>query len=645
MNALSLRHWPIGRRLLLLSLVLGLAVLVSTLAVLNAQVSALRSTRAELDGLGPVRALLRAAQHLQAHRGQSAAMLGGAADADGPRVRAALALGQALDDARQQLARTSHLQALAVDVEDVAQRFRAIRAGVESRQLAGPDSFKAHSALVASLLQAIYRVNKASRLLLDPEPEVYFLVVAGLSESPRIAEAAAQLRGMGAGMIASGERDPAAQMVLASRLGELEDHLRSYETALQSAFEYSPQVQAALQPDVGAPLAAVRGFADTVRTQLLGNDPPTLAYAEFFAAGTAAVDAQLAMTDRVSGVAADTLHARERRDRWLLGAVVAAVAGLALAAALLAWRLARGIVQPVREAVSLAQAFAQGDLTRSWATDRRDEIGVLMNALDAARLAWVDIMRQLRHTAESVSTASGQIAAGNQDLSGRTESAASSLQETAASVEQITGTVRHTADAARTASQLATDAAQAARDGGTVVARVVSTMDGINGSSRKIADIIGVIDGIAFQTNILALNAAVEAARAGEQGRGFAVVAGEVRTLAQRSAQAAREIKSLIGASVEQVEAGAALVRDAGTSMDDIVAAVQRVSDLVGEISSAAHEQSAGLSQVNVAVASLDQTTQQNAALVEESAAAAESLLDQARRLSGAVERFRLQPA
>ncbi|MDP3521168.1 MAG: methyl-accepting chemotaxis protein [Hydrogenophaga sp.] len=250
-------------------------------------------------------------------------------------------------------------------------------------------------------------------------------------------------------------------------------------------------------------------------------------------------------------------------------------------------------------------------------------------------------VQTVREAAQSIQTASSEIASGNQDLSQRTEQTASNLQQAASSLEQLTATVRQSADAARQANQLAGSAAEVAQRGGSVVHQVVSTMDDISESSKKIADIIGVIDGIAFQTNILALNAAVEAARAGEQGRGFAVVAGEVRNLAQRSAQAAKEIKALISTSVDKVQGGSELVRQAGATMEDIVQSVQRVSDIIGEISSAATEQSEGIAQVNIAVNQLDQMTQQNAALVEESAAAATSMRDQADRMADAVEVFR----
>ncbi len=319
------------------------------------------------------------------------------------------------------------------------------------------------------------------------------------------------------------------------------------------------------------------------------------------------------------------------------------VAAAAAAALLFGRQVARSITLPLATTVQATGRIAQGDLSVPVQTDGRDEMAEMQQSLATMQASLRELVGELRHGSESIGTASAQIASGSQDLSSRTEQTAGRLQQAASSLEQLTGTVGQTAEAARSANDLAHSASEAASRGGEVVSQVVSTMQAIHGSSQKIADIIGTIDGIAFQTNILALNAAVEAARAGEQGRGFAVVAGEVRSLAQRSAEAAREIKRLIGDSVEKVDTGTQLVAQAGSAMSDIVSRVQRVSDIIADISHASGEQSGGIGQVNGAVTELDSMTQQNAALVEQSAAAAESLREQAGRLSSAVGRFHLQ--
>jgi methyl-accepting chemotaxis protein len=325
----------------------------------------------------------------------------------------------------------------------------------------------------------------------------------------------------------------------------------------------------------------------------------------------------------------------------LLFAVVVAVA------ILLGRMLAISVSAPIRAAAVAAQRVANGDLTVALETGRRDEAGQLLGAVAGMTQNLRDVLGELAARAQTVADTSAQIAQGNLDLSQRTEEQASTLEETASSMEELTSTVTQNAQTAREASQLAVGASEVARQGGRVVGQVVSTMTGIAASSRKISEIIGVIDGIAFQTNILALNAAVEAARAGEQGRGFAVVAAEVRNLAQRSAAAAKEIKALIGVSVEQVESGSKLVEAAGQTMGDIVLSVKKVSNLIAEIAAASQEQSAGIEQVNTAVTQMDQVVQQNASLVEEATAATESMKEQALSLLQVVNRFDLgsQPA
>ncbi|CAN5899970.1 methyl-accepting chemotaxis protein [soil metagenome] len=364
--------------------------------------------------------------------------------------------------------------------------------------------------------------------------------------------------------------------------------------------------------------------------------------ADFIPASKTYVERMQALLDlQRSTIDASAAAIEAEASQALMGiAIVGCVALLfgAIAAAF----LTRSITRPVARATLLADAVAQGDLGYQVTSEGRDEIAGLMTSLGKMTASLRQMVSSVRASTDSIGTASAEIATGNQDLSARTEQTASNLQQTASSMEQLTGTVKQSADAARQANQLAVTAAEVAARGGVVVSQVVSTMEDINQSSKKIADIIGVIDGIAFQTNILALNAAVEAARAGEQGRGFAVVATEVRSLAQRSAAAAKEIKGLIGSSVEKVEGGTRLVADAGDTMREIVGSVQRVSHMIAEITAAASEQSDGIGQVNTAVTQLDQMTQQNAALVEESAAAAESLKEQATKLSGVVAVFKL---
>ena len=354
----------------------------------------------------------------------------------------------------------------------------------------------------------------------------------------------------------------------------------------------------------------------------------------------------LARLTELNSQGADVAHADARgayasSRGWVIGLLMASVA---VALSLAAW-MTRLVTRPLKQAIGAAQRIAEGDLSVELEAQGRDETAQLLQALGHMRQRLVSIVQGVRESAESVATASAQIAQGNGELSGRTESQASALQETAASMEQLGSTARLNADHAGQAHELAQAASTIARQGGDAVAKVVATMQGISDSAGRIADIIGTIDGIAFQTNILALNAAVEAARAGEQGRGFAVVAGEVRVLAQRSAEAAKEIKALIGTSLERVDQGSSLVDQAGATMSQVVTSIRRVTGIVSEISTASREQSAGVSQVGEAVAQMDQATQQNAALVEESAAAAASLRQQAEQLVQAMAVFRLQHA
>ncbi|MCH8178917.1 MAG: MCP four helix bundle domain-containing protein [Proteobacteria bacterium] len=441
------------------------------------------------------------------------------------------------------------------------------------------------------------------------------------------------------------EADPAAKATQAQRLNDSRDKtlpplLAAYERLIASDEERVLYKQMRDQIDayhatVGTVLAASNGGDERLaeaRTLLNG------ASSKAFLALVATVDKDIELNAEGARQAVAQSQSTYNEGFWIALAVMATAA---LSCTLMAWQITRSITQPLAEAVSLAHAVADGDLSRELRVSGRDEISTLGHTLNNMSHQLSGLVSRIRGGTESIATASAQIAQGNADLSARTEHQAASLQETAASMQQMDDTVRGNSDHARQANQLALQATEVAAQGGQDVGHAVATMGAIQESSRRIADIIGVIDGIAFQTNILALNAAVEAARAGEQGRGFAVVATEVRSLAQRSANAAREIKALITDSVEKVEMGTAQVNQAGRTIDDVVLQVRKVNDLIAEISSSSTEQSQGVGQINQAVTQLDQTTQQNAALVEETSAAAESMRQQAQQLAQAVSAFR----
>ena len=407
----------------------------------------------------------------------------------------------------------------------------------------------------------------------------------------------------------------------------------SEEKPLLNAIQSAEQRYFATQPELLRTSRSTDGVTDALRDVYAG--PSRTAFNEL----AAAVETGIQFQTKGATMAYQMSQSQYETTR---ATVIALLIASIVIGAVLARVITRSITSPVNQALTLAQAIESGNLTSRVHSDSKDELGQLLRAMSGMTESLVKVVSNVRSGSEGVATASSEIAQGNHDLSSRTESQASALEETAASMEQLSATVTQNADNARQASQLAQSASTVAMQGGAVVSQVVDTMKGINVSSRKISDIISVIDGIAFQTNILALNAAVEAARAGEQGRGFAVVASEVRSLAGRSAAAAKEIKTLINASVERVEFGSALVDKAGETMTEVVSSIRRVTDIMGEISAASSEQAAGVSQVGEAVSQMDRATQQNSALVEEMAAAASSLQNQSEDLVKVVASFKL---
>ena len=522
------------------------------------------------------------------------------------------------------------------------QTWRTLEQAVAARSIEQAQSTAQHTQLIATLLQLNESLVHAYGLQIDPEADTHALVQASLAQAPMLGEKLGMLRAQGASALGKRELTPQGKgqlLVLQQRVAELQgDTFRGLDRALQG----NAELQRALGSSAQAVQGQIQQSLQMVERDILNATELQLPSKDYFDAFTRTIEALNALNNLSMASLDQALQARVAGlQRNLLWVALALVLTLSATSAM-ALVFVRSMTGPLSQAVALSRAVAQGDLSGEPIAHGTNEVGQLLEALQQMRAQLTQVVRNVRSGSESVATASVQIAQGNTDLSARTESQASALEETAASMEQLNATVRQNADSAQQASQLAANASTVAVQGGEVVAQVVDTMHGINASSQKISDIIGVIDSIAFQPHILALNAAVEAARAGEQGRGFAVVASEVRSLAGRSAEAAREIKTLISASVERVAQGSALVDRAGATMSEVVGAIRRVTDIVGEISAASHEQSLGVAQVGEAVTQMDQVTQQNAALVEEMAAAASSLKNQAEDLVQVVSVFRL---
>ncbi len=603
-----------------------------------------QAAQQEASGLAPAAAWIKLAKLTAEHRGMSAGFLGGNEEFRAKREAKQKDVDAALKDAQQALAALDipHAQAL---LAGQGQEWQALATGVGAKSVNGKDSFKRHNALVQRQLKLLDEVVAVSGLSLEPHAATYNLVVSTLERLPQASEAVGQLRGFGAGMLAKQAFDAQDKAFMAATMASAQQAFGTVLTELQRSGEADPAIGRLMAPLQAKAKANWDAATATIQKDILEAEAPALAGAAYFAKLTEAIDAQQALATAAFGLLDTELRGRARTTTWKVG--LAAGLGLLLACfnLFLAVSMVRSIRRSSLAAMDTAAALARGDFSVQHHAHSHDEFGQIVQALDQARLGVSQALADVRQGVDTIATASEQISQGSSDLSQRTEQQASALQQTAASMEELTGTVSQSSDSARQASQLASAASAAAAEGGEVMSRVVGTMDEIAQASQKISAIIGVIDGIAFQTNILALNAAVEAARAGEQGRGFAVVASEVRQLAQRSAEAAREIKSMISASTERVDAGGRLVQTAGRSIQEIVSQVQRMNDLIGEIAAASSEQSKGIAQINEAVNHLDQGTQQNSALAEESAAAAESLREQSERLAQTVSAFRLAGA
>ncbi|WP_075259373.1 methyl-accepting chemotaxis protein [Herbaspirillum camelliae] len=635
-----INHLRFSRKFALIGALAFLLFIVPTTLLVRGNLQDLATAQREQLAVEPGRDLLLLLKQMQQHRGLSALYL-----SDGNAGAADRAERQKQVEATLERVRTGILplqdKALMESLERVSSQWRALTQAVSSKAITGAQSNLQHAELIALELDLIDQLANSSGLALEAEAALFYVQRAVMNELPQLTEALGQTRARGAVMLGRGQASAEER----ARLENLADRARrSYESARKSLTLAAGRhaLPANLERARAEALKAAEEGFKLADSAIIRADNLSMPAPEWVATMTRIIDTQFVLVNASFDLMRDELQAKIPRLRNELLLLCGLLGLLAAAALWVMVAVTRATTTAINDAVRLAEAVSAGDLTQHVQINGSDEVARLLTAMQAMTSQLSTVVSSVRSNSESVATASAQIAQGNADLSKRTEEQASALQQTAASMEELGSTVAQNADGARQAGDLARDAAHVAGQGGQVVQQVVQTMQGLHASSDRISDIIGVIDGIAFQTNILALNAAVEAARAGEQGRGFAVVATEVRSLAQRSATAAREIKELITASVEQVGQGTQLADQAGKTMEEIVTSIRRVSDIMVAINAATAEQNTGIAQVGQAVTQMDTTTQQNAALVEESAAAAISLSSQARELVQAVAVFRV---
>ncbi|HQN13533.1 MAG TPA: methyl-accepting chemotaxis protein [Quisquiliibacterium sp.] len=611
-----------------------------TLVVLE-RIDEHRVLRLEQRAMAPARDLLGAVRLLQQHRGLSAGALSGNAAAAAALKEKRVEVEAALGVSAKSLQGFGNAD-LVSRAATLAQDWSALRAAYDGGALKAPESFTRHTNLINGQLRLLDELAVVSGLSLDSEAGTYFTVVAVLNHLPQLTESLGQLRARGTSALTRGELSPEDRATLIGLLGAARSAEAGAALALERAVKGEPELRRAFESTGQTASTKAAEMFRLVESLFLATDKASIEATAYFAQTTQAIDAQFALIDTAFPALHRALDVRVAQAGTLIALVVGAMLAGLVIGALLIRAILGTLKRSVEAAKAAADAMAEGDLTVDARAETRDEVGMLVDAIGRSRARLEEIIRGIRAASESVATASGEIAQGNLDLSSRTEEQASSLQQTAASMEQMAASVRASAQTAQDASRLAGDALDAAQQGGQVFSSVNATMQQIHQSSQRIAEIIAVVDSISFQTNILALNAAVESARAGEHGRGFAVVASEVRQLAHRSAEAAREIKDLIGESVGRVEAGTRTVEEAGTAIQRIVERVGQVSAMIDTIHSASGEQSIGIGEVNTAVSQLDMVTQQNAALVEQASAVSASLRDQAARMQESVSIFRI---
>jgi methyl-accepting chemotaxis protein len=603
------------------------------------------ATTLEIEGVAPAQRLLPVLKLMQQHRGLSAIVLSGNETALPKRTAKMEETDKAIAELDGAIRTAASAPAILGEWQQIRNNWSSLAGKVSQHKIAPKDSIREHGALIGQLLQLNGMLLDHFGLRRDAEADTFYLIDAALLQSPNLSEALGRMRAVGAGLLTAKGATPEERVTMSAMSDKANDRYQALNDSFGKATALHPQLKSKLQQPGQAALELANKSLQLAQEQIVKAEQLSYSELDYFNQFSIAIDAQFTLNGSAVTELQDLLQQRLTRLNGTRYTLTAAIALLTLLAAWIGTLISRGLIkqlggEPDYDAL-IASRIASGDLSGSIALQANDDSS-LLHAMKTMRDSLAGIVGQVRSGTDAIVTASGQIAAGNIDLSSRTEEQASSLEETASSMEELASTVRTNADHVNQANRFAVSASEIAARSGAVVEQVVETMDSINASSRKIVDIIGVIDGIAFQTNILALNAAVEAARAGEQGRGFAVVATEVRSLAQRSAAAAKEIKTLIDDSVGKVDAGSVLVRQAGDTTQQLLASMKQVTGIMAEIAVASLEQSSGIEQVNLAIAQMDDVTQQNAALVEQAAAATESMQLQAEKLAQVVSVFKL---
>ncbi len=632
----SLMLW---QKFVALSLIAAILATIPAILYTSEAAKALDAYVAEKEGLPVVVAGLKLVQLTQQHRGLSALFLG---DSPGSAEKRA-AKQKETDDAYLKIdafVKSAKEKQIDAAWQDAKKDWESLRANVSNKSLSVPQSYNAHTALMPKLLKVNDLLGDYYGLSLDPDKDTYQLIQSMFYQLPYLTEELGKTRAKGGGLLVKKAVTQEDRNALAAILARVSDRRDQTLSAFNKAADANPDFRSKFGPAMQEAEVAARKLVELASEQIIKPETLEFSAPDYVQIATNTIDLQFALnaaTAKELETVLDNKIAAFHKTRWsMLGSMFALLA----LAGWLATLIARSVTVPLNNAIDIAQKVANGNLNNDFEVGPENEVGKLLRALKEMNESLRHLVGDVRVSIDSIGAATRDIANGNADVSSRLESQASNLEETASSMEQLTSTVKQNADNARQANELVITASDVATKGGSVVSQVVQTMGEINDSSRKIVDIIGVIDGIAFQTNILALNAAVEAARAGEQGRGFAVVASEVRNLAQRSAAAAKEIKELINSSVERVEVGNRLADEAGVAMNEIVTSVQRITTIMSDIALASGEQGAGIEQVNQAVTNMDDMTQQNAALVEQTAAASASLQEQAQALVNSMSIF-----